>query len=59
MNLGPYAAYIVAAYVAGTAVIGGLIAWVLLDYRAQIRKLAELEARGVTRRSERPKHAVP
>ena len=32
-----------------------LIAWVVLDYRAQRRMLADLEARGVTRRSERAK----
>jgi heme exporter protein CcmD len=28
-----------------------LIAWVWLDHRAQRRKLDELEARGITRRS--------
>jgi hypothetical protein len=32
-------------------VIGGLIAWVMLDYSAQLRKLADLEKRGVVRRS--------
>ena len=32
-------------------VVGGLIAWVMLDYRAQRRNLADLEKRGVTRRS--------
>jgi len=59
MNLGPHAAFILAAYAAATIVIGGLIAWVLLDYRAQLHKLADLEARGVTRRSERAKPASP
>ena len=53
MTLGPHAAFIVSAYAAAVIVIGGLIAWVALDYRAQRRKLADLEARGVTRRSER------
>jgi heme exporter protein D len=43
--------FIVASYVAAFAVIGGLIAWVSLDFRAQRRALAELELRGVTRRS--------
>ena len=33
------------------AVVGGLTAWVMLDYRAQLRKLADLEKRGFTRRS--------
>lgn len=59
MDLGPHAAFILAAYAAAVVVIGGLIAWVLLDYRAQTRKLAELEARGVTRRSDRTRPATP
>jgi heme exporter protein D len=53
MDLGPHAAFIVSAYAAAAFVLGGLIAWVLFDYRAQRRKLADLEARGVSRRSER------
>ena len=55
MQLGPYAAFIVAAYSLTIAVVGALIAWVLLDYRAQRRILADLEAGGVTRRSEPPR----
>ena len=39
----PIRAFIVAAYAAAFGVVGGLIAWVMLDYRAQLRKLAELE----------------
>ena len=54
MNLGPHAAFIVAAYAVAALVIAALIAWVVLDHRAQQRALARLEARGVTRRSERP-----
>jgi heme exporter protein D len=53
MNLGPHAAFIVFAYAAAIIVIGGLIGWVVLDYRTQLRKLADLEARGLTRRSGR------
>jgi len=30
-----------------------MIAWVLIDHRQQARHLADLEARGITRRSER------
>jgi heme exporter protein D len=52
MGLGPYAAFIVAAYSLTLAVVAALIAWVLLDYRMQRKTLADLEARGVTRRSE-------
>jgi heme exporter protein D len=43
--------FIVAAYAAAIVVVGALIAWVLLDYRAQRRALADLEARGFSRRS--------
>ena len=44
--------YIAAAYTAAVIVIGVLIGWVVLDYRAQRRALADLEMRGITRRSE-------
>ncbi len=53
-NLGPNAGFIVAAYAIAALVLVALIAWVALDYRAQRRQIAALEARGVTRRSERP-----
>jgi heme exporter protein D len=43
--------FIVGSYAAAAIVIGVLIGWVMLDFRAQRRALAELEARGVTRRS--------
>jgi heme exporter protein D len=43
--------FIVAAYAVTIAIVGALIAWVMLDYRAQKRTLAELDKRGVTRRS--------
>lgn len=55
MNLGPYAAFIGAAYSLTILVIGALILWVLVDYRLQRKLLADLEARGVTRRSELPR----
>ena len=53
MELGPHTAYIVVAYAMAAIVIAGLICWVRADYRAQRRALDGLEARGVTRRSER------
>ena len=43
--------FIVGSYAAAFVVIAGLIAWVMLDFRAQRRALAELEMRGLTRRS--------
>jgi heme exporter protein D len=51
MNAVNHAAFIVAAYAAAGAVVGGLIAWVMLDYRAQLRAIADLEKLGITRRS--------
>jgi len=51
MNAASHMGFIVASYAAAVAVVGGLIAWVTLDYRAQRRRLADLEMRGVTRRS--------
>ena len=52
MSLGPYAAFIVGAYGAAALIVTAMIAWVVIDHRRQARALAELEARGVTRRSE-------
>ena len=51
MELGPYAGFIVAAYAAALVVIAALIGWIIADHRAQTRTLADLEARGITRRS--------
>jgi len=51
MDLGPHAAFIVAAYAAAALIVASLIGWVVLDHRAQRRVLGDLEARGVTRRS--------
>ncbi|HXW41896.1 MAG TPA: heme exporter protein CcmD [Xanthobacteraceae bacterium] len=47
----PHLAFIVAAYIAAVAVVGMLTVWVAFDYRAQRRALAELETRGISRRS--------
>jgi len=52
-DLGPHAGFIVAAYGAAIVLVGGLSAWIVADYRRQLRQLAELEARGVKRRSSR------
>jgi heme exporter protein D len=50
-SLGPYATFIVAAYVAAIAVVAALIGWIIADYRAQKRALHDMEARGISRRS--------
>lgn len=49
--LGPHAGFIIAAYGVVAVILGGLIAAILLDYRAQKRALDALERRGVGRRS--------
>jgi heme exporter protein D len=51
MEAVPHTGFIIAAYAAAVVVLGGLTAWVMLDYRKQLRTLAGLERRGVTRRS--------
>ena len=53
MNLGPHAAFIVGAYTVAILIVAAMIAWIFLDHRRQMRILSELDARGVTRRSER------
>jgi len=51
MDLGPHASFIVAAYAIAFAVVASLIAWIMVDHRAQVRVLDDLERAGVTRRS--------
>jgi heme exporter protein D len=51
MNAVNHMGFIVASYAAAVAIVGILIAWVSLDYRTQRLRLADLEMRGVTRRS--------
>jgi heme exporter protein D len=53
MDLGPHAAFIWSAYGAVALVLAGLIAWLVLDGREQQRRLDDLAARGVKRRSDR------
>jgi heme exporter protein D len=51
--MGQHAAFILAAYAVTTLVVAGLVLRAVLDYRAQKRQLADLEARGTRRRSSR------
>jgi heme exporter protein D len=53
MDLGPHAAFIVISYAAAMAIVAALIAWIVLDRRHLTRELDELDAQGITRRSER------
>jgi len=43
--------FIAASYAAAVIIIGALVAWISLDYRAQRRALADLELQGFTRGS--------
>jgi heme exporter protein D len=54
-----HALYVAAAYAITALVLAGLIGWILLDQRARKRELAELEAAGVKRRSDRTGTAKP
>lgn len=51
-DLGPHASFIALSYALVVAVIVGLVLWVRIDYARQCRALAELEARGISRRSQ-------
>jgi heme exporter protein D len=53
MDLGPHAAFIWSAYGVVAIVLAGLIAWLVLDGREQTRRIADLDARGIKRRSAR------
>ena len=50
---GTHGGFILAAYLLAAAVLAGLVVWIVLDGRAQRRRLAELEAQGIRRRSAR------
>lgn len=45
--------FVAAAYGVTIVVLCALVGWVLLDQRARLRELAELERAGVRRRSDR------
>jgi heme exporter protein D len=53
MSLGRYAPFILTSYAIVAAVVVFLIVWIAMDYRRQMRRLRDLEASGVSRRSGR------
>jgi heme exporter protein D len=55
MDLGPHEGFIISAYVLATLVVAALVIWVIADHVTQKRALAELERRGITRRSAEPR----
>lgn len=50
--LGPHWGFIVASYAIFAAVVLGLIFWVVNDHLTQKKAIAELDARGIRRRSD-------
>jgi heme exporter protein D len=53
MSGDPHTGFIVAAYLFAAVLVAGLVARAMLDYRAQVKALAKLEAAGLRRRSSR------
>lgn len=51
MDLGPHAQFIISSYAVVALVLGGLVAWLWVDGARQKRLMADLEARGIRRRS--------
>ncbi|MCB1477838.1 MAG: heme exporter protein CcmD [Tepidamorphaceae bacterium] len=51
-QFGEHAGFIAAAYVITFIVIGGLILWVRIDGKAQMRELEAMKRRGLRRRAE-------
>jgi heme exporter protein CcmD len=52
MNFGPHAAFILSAYGAAIAIVAVLVLWILIDRYRLRRTIEDLEAHGVTRRSD-------
>lgn len=52
-DLGDHAGFIWMAYGVSALVLTGLIAWIRIDARRQLNLLADLEAKGIRRRSAR------
>ncbi len=50
-DLGPHAGFIWVSYGAAALLIAGLILWAWAGEREQTRRLADLERRGIRRRS--------
>jgi heme exporter protein D len=55
MDLGPHAGFIIGAYVVAILVVALLVLWVVADHWVQKRALADLDRRGISRRSAGPR----
>lgn len=54
---GNYAPFIISAYALTALSVAALTIWVVTDYRRQQSMLRDLEARGISRRSDRSSQA--
>jgi heme exporter protein D len=54
IDLGEHWVFVVGAYAVATLAVAALIVWVAADARRQRARLAELEAKGIRRRSDGP-----
>ncbi len=52
MSLGPHAAFILSAYGAAVVIVAALVLWIVIDRIRLRRAIEDLEAQGVTRRSD-------
>jgi heme exporter protein D len=57
MDLGPHAVFIITAYAVTIGIIAALILLVTLEHRHLARALDSVEAKGISRRSERCKES--
>ena len=51
LDLGNHGGFILAAYLVAVVVLALLVGWIVLEGRALKRQMADLEVRGVRRRS--------
>ncbi len=58
-DLGPHADFIWLSYSAAALCVTGLVLWVWTDERTQRRRLADLERRGLRRRSSQQNQDKP
>lgn len=58
-DLGPHAGFIWLSYLAAALCVTGLILWAWMGERTQTRRLADLERRGMRRRSARTSQGEP
>jgi heme exporter protein D len=57
IEIGAHGGFIIAAYLVTIVVLAGLCLWIVVDGRGQRRRLADLEARGIRRRSAASKQS--